>query len=316
MTVKLGVVMDPIENIVVEKDSTLALLLAAQKRKWKLFYISPQKLWLSGGTVYANTKLLKVKDDTRNWYHFEDEKPIALSELNVVLMRMDPPVNMNYIYVTQLLDFAQQQGTFIVNKPQSLRNFNEKLFIEWFPQCIVPTLVTADHELFREFHHMHGTIICKPLDGMGGQGIFRLQPNDGNANAVFEMLSSNGKHFMIAQRNIPEISQGDKRIILIDGKPLPFALARIPQNNEVRGNLAVGGLGKGVELSERDYWICDQVAGKLRENGILFAGLDVIGDYLTEINITSPTCIRQLEKIYKVDIAGQIIDCIERKMAF
>lgn len=316
MTVKLGVVMDPIEAITVEKDTTLALLLAAQQRNWSIFYISPEKIWLDNETVYAKTQLLKVKDDPKDWFSFHGEEIVALGDLNVILMRMDPPVNMNYIHVTQMLDFAEKQGALVVNKPQSLRDFNEKLFIQCFPQCIAPTLVTCDREIFHTFHNQHGTIICKPTNGMGGQGIFRLQPKDGNANAIFEMLTNNGKDFMIVQRHIPEIVQGDKRIIVIDGTPLPFALARIPQENEVRGNLAVGGRGQGVELTERDYWICEQVANKLREYGIIFAGLDVIGDYLTEINITSPTCIRQLEKIYKIDIAGQIIERIEEKMAF
>lgn len=312
MTIKLGVIMDPISKIHVEKDSTFAMLLAAQKRNWQIYYFEPQDISLNDNIVFGNAKRLEVFDDSNNWFKLNASQKISLHELDVILMRQDPPVTMEYIYLTQLLDLVKD--TLIVNNPQSLRDFNEKLFIHYFPQCSAPTLVTSSKILFHEFHQQHGDIICKPLNGMGGERVFLVQKNDGNANVIFETLTNHGKALMIAQRFIPEVTLGDKRVLFINGEPLPFALARIPPTGEVRGNLAVGGKGVGVELTDRDRWICDQVGPVLREKNILFAGIDIIGDYLTEINITSPTCIRQLDKIYKTDIAGKLLDCLEKKL--
>lgn len=312
MTIKLGVIMDPISQIHVEKDSTFAMLLAAQQRNWQIYYFEPQDISLKEDVVFGDAKQLQVFDDSNHWFKLTNAPTLPLNQLDIILMRQDPPVTMDYIYITQLLDLVKE--TLIVNSPQSLRDFNEKLFIHYFPQCCAPTLVTCNKALLQEFHQQQGSLICKPLNGMGGERVFLLKEDDRNANVVFETLTHHGKALMVAQRYIPEISAGDKRVLFIDGEPLPFALARIPAQGEVRGNLAVGGKGVGMLLSDRDRWICEQVGPVLRKNNILFAGIDIIGDYLTEINITSPTCIRQLEKIYQVDIAGQLLDCLEKKI--
>jgi len=310
MTVKLGVIMDPIQSIHVQKDSTLAMLLEAQKRRWQIFYMEQKDLFLRDGIVYAQTKPLRVYDNAKKWFTFDKEKTLPLKNLDVVLMRKDPPVDEQYVYTTQLLDLVEQAGVLVVNKPQSLRDCNEKLFTTWFPQCCPPTLVTHSIQAAKEFLAEQRDIICKPLDGMGGVSIFRLREDDPNINVTLETLTNRDKRLMIAQRYIPEIKKGDKRILMIDGKPIPYALARIAKQGETRANLAVGGYGKGVKLSKRDQWICEQVGPMLRAKGILFVGLDVIGDYLTEINITSPTCIREIDKAFGLNISAQLMDCI------
>jgi glutathione synthase len=229
-------------------------------------------------------------------------------------MRKDPPVDLEFFYSTFLLERAEAHGALIVNRPGAVRNANEKLYTAWFPDCCPPTRVSRDMKLLKEFLEEHNDIIVKPLNGMGGASVFRVQQGDPNVNVILETITDNGKTTAMAQRYIPEITEGDKRILMIDGKPFPHALARIPASGETRGNLAAGGSGKGVDLSERDRWICEQVGPALREQGLLFVGIDVIGDYLTEINVTSPTCIRELDSIYQADIAGELMDAIEKQL--
>lgn len=310
---KLGVIMDPIAGIKIKKDSTFAMLLAAARRGWQLHYMELNDLFIRNAEPMARTRLLSVKDDPAGWFSFEREEVLPLATLDIVLMRKDPPVDTEYIYTTHLLEIAMQKGALVVNHPVSLRDVNEKLFINHFPQCIPPTLVTRSAARIREFLEEHGELVLKPLDGMGGMFIFRLSRGDPNAAVIMESLTRLESRFVMAQKFLPEILKGDKRILMIDGEPVPYALARIPKSGDFRGNLAAGGRGEGRELSERDRWICSQVGPVLREKGLLFVGLDVIGDYLTEINVTSPTCIRELDGIYGMDIAGQLLDTIAGK---
>ncbi len=314
MSRTLGVVMDPIGSIHVKKDSTLAMLLAAQKRGWRLRYMEQGDLFLHANVPCANSRALRVFDDDKHWFEFSDTHTAPLTELDVILMRKDPPFDMEYVYTTYLLEQAEARGPLVVNRARALRDANEKLYCAWFPQCTPPTLVTRDARRLREFLGEHGEIVVKPLHGMGGRSVFRLRDGDVNTTVVIETMTDYGTRFTMAQKYLPEIAAGDKRILLIDGEPVPYALARIPAEGESRGNLAAGGKGVGVPLTERDRWICAQVAPRLREEGLLFVGLDVIGDYLTEINVTSPTCIRELDKLYGLDIAGQLMDVIERKL--
>ncbi len=314
MSKKLGVVMDPIGAINFHKDSTLAMLLAADKRGWQLYYMEQGDLFLQDGRCHARLAQLEVRADENDWFTLSDATTAPLDELDVVLMRKDPPVNMEFIYTTLLLERAEAHGTLVVNKPAAIRNANEKLYTAWFPECCTPTRVSRDMRLLKDFHAEHGDIIVKPLDGMGGASIFRVQQQDPNLNVILETITGNGTISAMAQRYIPEITAGDKRILMIDGEPFPHALARIPASGETRGNLAVGGRGEGVDLSKRDRWICAQVGPALREQGLLFVGLDVIGDYLTEINVTSPTCIRELDKLYNADIADQLMDAIDTRL--
>jgi len=308
--IKLGVIMDPITTIKIHHDSTFAMLLAAQARYWPLYYMEQKDLLVRDGVVSARMRELQVQDNPQHGFTFGKEIVQPLSALNAILMRKDPPVDQEYLYTTQLLDLAEKAGVLVVNKPQSLRDFNEKLFINWFPQCCAPTLITHQAEQVRAFLKEQGDIICKPMHGMGGMSIFRLRKGDPNINVVVETLTQYGNNYMLVQKYIPEIKNGDKRILLIDGQPVPYAYARFASADETRANIAAGGSGKSVALTERDRWICKQLAPVLRAKGILFAGIDVIGDYLTEINITSPTCIRELEREYNLDIADQLMDCI------
>ncbi|WP_455221770.1 glutathione synthase [Kaarinaea lacus] len=312
--VKLGVVMDPISTIKIKKDSTFAMLLAAQAKGWSLSYMEMNDLSVLDGVAMADARPLSVKDNPAEWFDLGDRQFSPLSELDVILMRKDPPFNMEYIYATYILELAENNGVLVVNKPQTLRDANEKLSTAWFPQCTAPALVTRNPQQILAFLQQHKDIILKPLHGMGGASIFRVTENDLNTNVIIETLTEHQSSYVMVQRFIPEIQQGDKRILLVDGEPVPYALARVPAKGETRGNLAVGGTGIGVALSERDFWICDQVAATLKEKGLLFVGLDVIGDYLTEINITSPTCIRELDQIYGLDIAGQLMNAIETRI--
>ncbi|MGB5279546.1 MAG: glutathione synthase [Gammaproteobacteria bacterium] len=314
MALKLGIVMDPIEHINITKDSSFAMMLAAQQRAWELHYMNPRQLYSQDGCTRAMTRILRVQDNRANWFSVINEQDIALSELDAVLMRKDPPFDIEYITTTWLLDSVEQNGTLVVNKPASLRDANEKLFTTCFPQCCVPMLVSSEPARIRQFVVQHGDVILKPLDSMGGHSIFRVQPDSQNLSVILELMTRGGDKTIMAQRFIPEISAGDKRILLIDGDPVPYALARVPAAGETRGNLVAGATGVGVALTERDHWICAQVSPVLRDMGILFAGLDVIGDYLTEINITSPTCIRELDQQYDLDIAGQLMECIESRL--
>lgn len=311
--IKIGVVMDPIGGIKPAKDTTFAMLLAAQARDWSLHYLEPQDLYLRDGEARARIRGLTVRDASDDWFKWEDERDMALAELDVVLMRKDPPFDMEYIYSTYLLERAEQAGVRVVNRPHALRDANEKAYTAWFPQCCPPTLMTRNMQRIREFLGEYGKIVVKPLDGMGGTSVFVLTREDPNISVVLETLTERGQRMAMAQKFLPQISEGDKRILLIDGEPVPYALARIPAPGESRGNLAAGGHGVGVPLSKRDRWICQQVAPSLRQHGLLFVGLDVIGDYLTEINVTSPTCARELDKLYGLDIAGQLMDVIARK---
>ena len=310
MTVKLGVVMDPIENINFKKDSTLAMLWAAQDCGWTLHYMTPQDIFLQQGEALANMHSLQVFRDPARFYAKGETSTNPLSDLDVILMRKDPPFDNEYLYTTYLLEVAERQGTLIVNRCASLRDCNEKIFATRFPQCCPPVLVSADAGRLKAFHAEHGDVIFKPLDGMGGANIFRVRSGDPNLNVILETLTEFGNTTIMAQRFIPEISEGDKRILVIDGEAVPYCLARVPLAGENRGNLAAGGSGIARELSERDRWIVAQVAPILKEQQLLFVGLDVIGDYLTEINVTSPTCIREIDAACDTDIGGQLMDCI------
>jgi len=306
--------MDPISEITIKKDSSFAMLLAAQAKGWSLFYMEQQDLFLHQGIVSASMKPLKVLDNCDNWYQLGNTQSMPLADLDVILMRKDPPFDMEYIYSTYLLEQAQAAGVLVVNNPQSLRDANEKLYTAWFPQCCPPTLVTRKAELIRDFQKQHKDIILKPLDGMGGASIFRIKSDDPNTSVIIETLTEHGHKSVMAQKFIPEIADGDKRILMINGEPVPYALARIPAQGETRGNLAAGGRAEGRALTEHDRWICQQVGPTLREKGLLFVGLDVIGNYLTEINVTSPTCIRELDQQFNLDIAGDLMTSIEQQL--
>jgi glutathione synthase len=314
MTIKLGVIMDPIGSINFKKDSTLAMLLEAQQRGYDLFYMAQNDLFLSEQKVKALTSKLSVANNPENWFSLSDPQTINLSELDVILMRKDPPFDMNYIFTTYLLELAEAEGTLVVNNPQSLRDANEKLYTAWFSQCTVPTTVSSQPAQLRDFIEQQKDVILKPLDSMGGSSIFHVKQGDANTNVIIETLTNNFTKPIMAQRFIPEISLGDKRILIIDGKPVPYALARIPSATDHRANLAAGGTGKGIELSERDYWICEQLAPTLKDKGLIFVGIDVIGDYLTEVNVTSPTCIRELDDQFNINISATLMDCIEQKL--
>jgi glutathione synthase len=316
MTLKLGVVMDPIGSIRVKKDTTFAMMLEAQARGWSIRYMELGDLFLRDGAAYARHRGLRLRKDSVPWFEFLDAQTGALGELDVILMRKDPPFDTEYIHATYLLERAEAAGARVVNKPQSLRDANEKLFTAWFPQCTPPSLVTRDGTRLRTFLAEHGEIVLKPLGGMGGESVFRLRAGDTNTNVVIETLTARGSRYAVAQRFLPEIAAGDKRIILIDGEPAcDYALARIPAQGEFRGNLAAGGHGVGVALTERDRWICAQVGPTLREKGLLFVGLDVIGDWLTEINVTSPTCVRELDALYGLNLSARFLDVLEQQLA-
>lgn len=314
MTIKLGVVMDPIADITYKKDTTLAMLWAAQARDWELYYMEQADLYLNQGEARANMARLTVFHDPESWYTLQPTQDQALSELDVILMRKDPPFDNEYVYSTYILEDAERRGTLIVNRCQSLRDCNEKVFATQFPECCPPVLVSADMARLKAFHAEHGDVIFKPLDGMGGDAIFRARGDDPNVNVILETLTNHGRQTIMAQRYIPEIKDGDKRILVINGEPIPYSLARVPLAGETRGNLAAGGEGRAQPLSDRDRWIAEQVGPTLRENGLLFVGLDVIGDYLTEINVTSPTCIREIDAGYDLDIAGQLMECIDQEL--
>ncbi|WP_424681544.1 glutathione synthase [Frateuria sp. YIM B11624] len=316
MPLSVAMLMDPISTIKVAKDTSFALLLEAQRRGHPLHYMEQGDLALRDGVPFARLAPLTVRDDPAGWYTLGERQWRDLREMDVVLMRKDPPVDAQFIYDTMVLDAAQRGGVQVINDPQALRDCNEKLFALAFPQCIAPTLVSRDAGELRRFVAEHGEVVLKPLDGMGGRGIFRVKAGDSNLNSMLETLLAGGmhgegRHFTIAQKFIPAISAGDKRILLVDGEPVPYALARIPQGDEFRGNLAAGGRGVGVPLSERDRWIAAEVAPELRRRGLRFVGLDVIGDYLTEINVTSPTCARELDAQFGLNIAALLFDAIE-----
>jgi glutathione synthase len=315
MPLEIVVVMDPIASIRIAKDSTFAMLLEAQRRGHRLLYVPPGALSVRDGQAWALTAPLAVRDDPAGWFTLGAPEPRALGAGQVVLMRADPPVDANYLHDTQILGLAQRAGALVVNDPRGLRDMNEKLTALEFPQCCPPTLVSREAAALKAFIAEHGEAVLKTLDGMGGRSIFRARHGDPNTNVILETLTDSGRHLAMAQRYIPEISAGDKRILLVDGEPVDYCLARIPQGDEFRGNLAAGGRGEGRPLSERDRWIAHQVGPEMRRRGMLFVGLDVIGDYLTEVNVTSPTCIRELDKQFGLNIAGLLFDVIEAKVA-
>lgn len=310
MGIRLGIVMDPIAGIAFKKDSSLAMLLAAQARGWSLFYMEQQDLYQKASVARARTRQLQVFEDPQHWFELQDEQDIALSDLDVILMRKDPPFDNEFVYSTYLLEQAEQAGVLVVNRPQSLRDCNEKLFATLFPQCTPPTLVSRRADILREFATEQRDIILKPLDGMGGASIFRHREGDPNLSVILETLTAHGTQQIMAQGYIPAIKEGDKRILMINGEPIPYCLARIPAAGETRGNLAAGGRGEARPLTDRDRWIAAQVGPTLREKGLLFVGLDVIGDYLTEINVTSPTCIREIDNAFGTRIAEQLMQAI------
>lgn len=313
--VRLAIVMDPIGQINYKKDSSLAMLWAAQDCGWALSYILPHQLFLKDGEPFAMASPISVFRDPLHWFEAGAADCCPLASFDVILMRKDPPFDNEYIYNTYILEAAERRGVLVVNKPASLRDCNEKVFATQFPQCCPPHLVTADAGLLKAFHREHGDVIFKPLDGMGGSQIFRLKADDPNISVIIETLTHLGQRTIMAQRFIPEIANGDTRILIVDGEPMPYGLARIPQAGETRGNLAAGGTGVPRPLTDRDYWICEQVIPTLLDKGLLFVGLDVIGDYLTEINVTSPTCIRELDNAHGLDIAGRLMDAIARRLA-
>lgn len=315
MAISLGVVMDPIADIKFYKDTTLALLLAAQERGWDLHYMEQSDLYLLQGEARANMRNLFVADNGDSWFELGLHEDRKLGELDVIIMRKDPPFDNEYIYSTYILEAAQQQGALVINDPRSLRDCNEKIFATQFPQCCPPVLVSRDMLRLREFHAQYGDVIFKPLDGMGGSRIFRCRQDDPNVGVILETLTEFGSQTIMAQRYIPEIREGDKRILVVDGEPVPYCLARIPAQGETRGNLAAGGTGVAQPLTDQDYWIVSQVAPALKAKGLMFVGLDVIGNYLTEINVTSPTCAREIDKAYGTGIGSRLIDAIERKLA-
>lgn len=315
MTIKIGVVMDPIDKITYKKDSTLAMLWEVQRRGWSLFYMEQGDLFVNEGKPYAECQSLKTFQNPEKWFELGEDQVVPLSELDVILMRKDPPFDLNFIYTTYILEKAELEGVLIVNKPQSLRDCNEKMFATQFPQCCTPTMVSSQQDLLVDFLQQHKDVIYKPLDGMGGSSIFHVKLGDKNTNVIIETLTQMGQRPIMAQRYIPEITAGDKRIILVDGEPIPYCLARIPMAGESRGNLAAGGTGEARPLTDRDRWICEQVAPTLKEKGLLFVGIDVIGEYLTEINVTSPTCIREIDAAYETNIAGVLMDAIETRLS-
>ncbi len=314
MHIRLGIVMDPINAIHYKKDSSLAMLLAAQARQWELFYLEPDDLFLSDGKAMGRMRALKVHADPKHWFDLGEPETAPLDKLDVVLMRKDPPFDNEFLYATHILEAAERDGVLVVNRAASLRDCNEKLFATQFPQCAPTNVVSRRADILRAFAQQHRDVILKPLDGMGGSMIFRIRENDPNLSVIIETLTRHGQQQIMAQRYLPEIVDGDKRILMINGEPVPYCLARIPQQGETRGNLAAGGRGEARPLTERDRWIASQVGPTLRERGLLFVGLDVIGDYLTEINVTSPTCIREIDAAYDTDIGGRLMDCIEEQL--
>ena len=314
MSKSLGVVMDPISSINYKKDTTLALLLAAQRRGYRLFYMEQQHLFLENGNPRAEVRPLKVIENPFKWYELGEGSSIPLEELDVVLMRKDPPFDSEFIYSTYILEAAERRGTLVVNKPQSLRDCNEKVFATEFPNCTPPLLVSRNQRRLKKFLAEHLDVVFKPLDGMGGTSIFRAKEGDQNVNVILETLTNNGHETIMAQKYLPEITTGDKRILVVDGEVIPFSLARIPATGEFRGNLAAGGQGLVQPLSDRDHWIAEQVAPALQAKGLIFVGLDVIGDYLTEINVTSPTCVREIDNAQNIGIGDQLVDAIDKRL--
>ncbi|MGR4066261.1 glutathione synthase [Billgrantia sp. C5P2] len=312
---RVGVVMDSIAHLTYKKDTTLAMLWAAQERGWSLHYMEQEDLFLRDGRAHARMRDLIAFRNPDDWYALGAPEERPLAELDAILMRKDPPVDAHFLNAVHLLGFAEREGVLVVNPTRALLECNEKLFAQQFPQCCTPTVVSCSEAVLRAFHAEHRDVIFKPLDGMGGSGIFHVQPEGRNLGAIIETLTERGQRQIMAQRYIPEIKDGDTRILLVDGEPVPFGLARVPMAGETRGNLAAGGTGTSRELTARDHWLIEQVQPMIREKGLMFVGLDVIGDYITEINVTSPTCVREIDDQRGTDIAGLLMDAIMRRLA-
>lgn len=315
MSRKVGVVMDPIGSLTFKKDTTLGLLWAARDRGWDLYYMEQRDLFLEAGEAWGRMQPLQVREDPGDYYSLGDAQTKNLAGLDVILMRKDPPFDMEFVYTTHLLEVAERQGTLIVNRCASLRDCNEKLFATQFPQCCPKLIVSRDPQRLREFHRQEGDVIFKPLDGMGGASIFRVKADDPNVSVILETLTQFGERTIMGQVYLPDITCGDKRILMVNGEPVPYALARVPLAGESRGNLAAGGTGRVQPLTERDHWIAAEVGPSLRERGLWFVGLDVIGDYLTEINVTSPTCLREIEAAESPGIAASLMTFIEEELS-
>lgn len=312
----VAVVMDPIDHIKPAKDTTLAMMLAAQRRGHELHYLGLGDLWLRDGVAMGRARPAEVRDDAHDWYTLGEAAVRPLGGFDAILMRKDPPFDTEYIYATYILERAESAGALVVNRPQGLRDMNEKVYTAWFPECCAPTLITRDMADMHAFLHEHGRAVCKPLHGMGGRSIFVLDAGDKNASVVFETLTDYGQRYAIVQRYLPEIvTSGDSRVILVDGEPVPYALARIPSPADNRGNLAAGAKGVGRPLDERDRWLASRIGPTLRDRGMLFVGLDVIGGYVTEINVTSPTGARELDRQFGLDVGAQLVEAVEKRRA-
>jgi glutathione synthase len=316
MSIRLGIVMDPIDQISPKKDTTLGMIVSALKLDWEVSYILQGNIYSADGVIrHISQTITRASFDPTDWYSLGEKTDTPLTELDAVIMRVDPPFNMEYVYTTYMLEVAEKEGLLVVNRPQSLRDCNEKFFATHFPQCCPPLIVSSNPQLLRDFYERHGDIVVKPLDGMGGEAIFRVKPSDPNFSVILETLTQHGKTTIMAQKFIPQISAGDKRILMVNGKPIPYGLARIPPEGETRGNLAAGGNGVALALGERDLWIANEIGPELVKRGLLFVGLDVIGDYLTEINVTSPTCAREIDAAYNTDITGLLMQAIAEQLA-
>jgi glutathione synthase len=315
MSIRLGIIMDPIEKINPKKDTTLGMIVSALKLGWQVSYILQGNIYSTDGVVrHISQPIVNASFDPTHWYSLGAITDTPLTELDAIIMRVDPPFDMEYVYTTYMLEVAEKEGLLVVNRPQSLRDCNEKFFATHFPQCCPPLIVTSNTQLLRDFYELHGDIVVKPLDGMGGEAIFRVKPGDPNFSVILETLTQHGKTTIMAQKFIRQISAGDKRILMVNGKPIPYGLARIPPEGETRGNLAAGGTGVAQALGERDLWIANEIGPELVKRGLLFVGLDVIGDYLTEINVTSPTCAREIDAIYDTDITGLLMQAIAEQL--
>ena len=308
---KLGVVMDPIETINFKKDSTLAMMIEAQRKGHEIIYITPDSLFINSGISYASSNKMEVRNDPSDWFTKEEETIIELSELDSILMRQDPPFNSGYVYNTYVLEMAARQGVNIFNNPRSLRDCNEKVYATEFPQCCTKHLVTSRKDFLTDFVLENKDTVIKPLDGMGGASIFRVKANDPNLNVILETITDHFTEKVMIQEFIPEITEGDKRILIVDGKPMSASIARVPAEGELRGNLAAGASAVAKSLSDRDLWICEEVGPSLVEKGLLLVGLDIIGDYLTEINVTSPTCFKEYKELCDIDVAEIFIESVE-----
>ncbi|SDB44593.1 glutathione synthase [Pseudidiomarina indica] len=311
---KLAMIMDPIESVKPHKDTSFRLLLEAQARQYEMYYLTLDDLSLVGGEPVGRARTVQVVDQASDFYTLGQPETMNLGEFDVILMRKDPPFDNEFLYATYLLDLAERRGALVVNKPQSLRDCNEKLYTAWFPELTPPTIVTRQAELIRAFHQEHQDIILKPLDGMGGASIFRVDSSGNNLGVIIETLTQHGTQYTMVQRYLPEIVDGDKRILIIDGEPMPYALARIPSQGETRGNLAAGGTGRPQPLSESDWELARRVGPELKRRGLTIVGLDVIGNHVTEINVTSPTCVREIEAAYEINIAQKVFEAIERQL--